>query len=253
MKLLPIILLLAALSAQAGQPPVKVTELDRPFAQDSLFLVKQKNIPPAMLRDVGFVRYTALLVRTLEGDTTVDFSRMRFWFTQTSKYDPFCLEKGNRTCDYRDSMYHSFAAKNWTVAREYANKVLQREYCDIDAHSLASAANLELKDSVLSKLQGWTSRKLLESIRTSGDGKSPGSPFKLISLLEERPFLSYLGYTREDVETVEHEGRVLDKVKAKKSGSSKSEEIWFDLTLPYLYLDQLPDSVKAAGMSRSKQ
>lgn len=252
MTLLATICFLAALAGSSQPTPVTVTELDRPFAQDSLLLVKQKRISPEKLKDVGFVRYTALLVRTLDGDTTVDYSRMRFWFTQTAKYDPFCLADGNRTCTFRDSLADAYTRKNWAKVREYANKILQREYIDIDAQTLASTANLALGDSTLGRLQGWTSRKLLESIRRSGDGTSAESAYKLISVLEERPFLAYSGYTKESVETTEFEGRIFDKVTVKKTGTPKSDLLWFDVTLPYLHLEQLPDSVKAKGIRHGK-
>ncbi|MBK7141771.1 MAG: DUF4919 domain-containing protein [bacterium] len=253
MSLLPVLVLLAAMAGPSEKTVIQPTAGDRPFAMDSLLVAKQKRISPDMLRDIGFVRYTALLMRSLDGDTTVDYSRMRFWFTQTRKYDPFCLSQGNQVCEFRDSMHLAYTAKNWNAVRQYATRILQRELCDIEAQSLASTANLQLGDSTLGQLQGWTSRKLLESIRSSGDGKSPETAYKLISDLEERPLLAYLGYTKREVETVEEAGRVFDKVKAVHNESKKTVDLWFDLTLPYIHLEQLPDSVKAARTRGQKK
>ena len=178
MRILVTLLILTALSlsavAQSGQKMVaQSTDGDRPYSFDSLLLAKAKITSPDLLNDIGFVRYTALLMRTLDGDTTVDFSRMRFWFTQTKRYDPFALAGASKLAGFRDSMYLAYTAKNWRTVRDFAGKILQREFCDIDAQSLASTSNLQLGDTILAKVQGWTAHKLLESIKSSGDGLSP--------------------------------------------------------------------------------
>lgn len=247
-------LLALCVVAQSGQKMVvQSTDGDRPYSFDSLLLAKAKITSPELLNDIGFVRYTALLMRTLDGDTTVDFSRMRFWFTQTKKYDPFALAGAAKLIGFRDSMYQAYTAKNWRVVRDFAGKILQREFCDIDAQSLASTSNLQLGDTVLSRVQGWTAHKLLESIKSSGDGLSPSTAYKLISVAEQRPFLAYLGYTSKNVESVVIDSRTLDKVTARKTDSKKESEIWFDVTLPYLHLDQSPDSVKQKLMADPKR
>ena len=258
MKILAALIMVTALAlsaaAQSGQKMVaQSADGDRPYSFDSLLLAKAKITSPELLNDIGFVRYTALLMRTLDGDTTVDFSRMRFWFTQTKKYDPFALAGAAKLTGYRDSMYQAYTARNWRVVRDFASKILQREFCDLDAQSLASTSNLQLGDTILSKVQGWTAHKLLESIKSSGDGLSPQTAFKLISIAEQRPFLAYLGYTSKNVESVVIDSRTLDKVTARKTDSKRESEIWFDVTLPYLHLDQTPDSVKQKLMGTPKR
>jgi hypothetical protein len=258
MKILAALIILTALSlsavAQSGQKMVvQSTDGDRPYSFDSLLLAKAKITSPELLNDIGFVRYTALLMRTLDGDTTVDFSRMRFWFTQTKKYDPFALAGAAKLTGFRDSMYLAYTAKNWRTVRDFAGKILQREFCDIDAQSLASTSNLQLGDTILAKVQGWTAHRLLESIKSSGDGLSPQTAYKLISVAEQRPFLAYLGYTGKNVESVVIDSRTLDKVTARKNDSKKETEIWFDVTLPYRHLDQAPDSLKQKLLAEPKR
>ena len=216
---------------------------DRPYSFDSLLLAKAKITSPDLLNDIGFVRYTALLMRTLDGDTTVDFSRMRFWFTQTKKYDPFALAGASKLTGFRDSMYLAYTAKNWRTVRDFAGKILQREFCDSMLSRWPRPPTCTWRYDP-SKVQGWTAHKLLESIKSSGDGLSPQTAYKLISVAEQRPFLAYLGYTSKNVESVVIDSRTLDKVTARKTDSKKETEIWFDVTLPYRHLDQTPDSLK---------
>ena len=92
-------------------------------------------------QDSNKPKYEALLERVKASDTTVSFKDLRMAYTESAGYAPY---GGNS--EARKAMIAALNEKNYDKAREYAEGILQKNYVDITAHIVASAAYRELKD-----------------------------------------------------------------------------------------------------------
>ena|SRR5215510_6598839 len=118
---------------------------------------------------------------------SVDFDRLRAEFGARSDFVAICE---------RDRPLHQLAdlviQKDWNSILATSEPWLQRCPVDIDAHLIRAVALKELKRSAESEHHLNWFRGLVDSVLTSGDGRTPQTAFVVISVAEEYSILRVL-------------------------------------------------------------
>src|SRR5262249_32176776 len=118
---------------------------------------------------------------------SVDFDRLRAEFGARSDFAEICE---------RDRPLHQLAElviqKDWTTIVVTSEPWLQRGPVDIDAHLIRAVALKELKRFTESEHHMNWFRGLVDSVLTSGDGRTPQTAFVVISVAEEYSILRVL-------------------------------------------------------------
>jgi Domain of unknown function (DUF4919) len=118
---------------------------------------------------------------------SVDFDRLRAEFGARSDFAEICE---------RDRPLHQLAElviqKDWNTIIVTSEPWLQRCPIDIDAHLIRAVALKELKRLPEAEHHLNWFRGLVDSVLTSGDGKTPQTAFVVISVAEEYSILRVL-------------------------------------------------------------
>jgi Domain of unknown function (DUF4919) len=118
---------------------------------------------------------------------SVDFDRLRAEFGARSDFADICE---------RDRPLHRLAdlvtEKDWNAILAISEPWLQRCPVDIDAHLIRAVALKELKRFTESDHHLNWFRGLVDSVLTSGDGRTPQTAFVVISVAEEYSILRVL-------------------------------------------------------------
>ncbi len=118
---------------------------------------------------------------------SVDFDRLRAEFGARTDFAEICE---------RDRPLHQLAElviqKDWNTILVTSEPWLQRCPIDIDAHLIRAVALKELKRLPESEHHLNWFRGLVDSVLTSGDGKTPQTAFVVISVAEEYSILRVL-------------------------------------------------------------
>jgi len=118
---------------------------------------------------------------------TCDFDRLRAEFGARSDFTEICE---------RDRPLHQLAElviqKDWNTILVTSEPWLQRCPIDIDAHLIRAVALKELKRLPEAEHHLNWFRGLVDSVLTSGDGKTPQTAFVVISVAEEYSILRVL-------------------------------------------------------------
>ena len=118
---------------------------------------------------------------------SVDFDRLRAEFGARSDFAEICE---------RDRPLHQLAElviqKDWNTILATSEPWLQRCPIDIDAHLIRGVALKELKRLPEAEHHLNWFRGLVDSVLTSGDGKTPQTAFVVISVAEEYSILRVL-------------------------------------------------------------
>lgn len=119
--------------------------------------------------------------------TSVDFARLRAEFGGRSDFSDMCE---------RDRPLHRLAdlvhQQHWTDVLAASAPWLQQCPIDIDAHLIRAIALKELGRVAESDHHAEWFRGLVDSILTSGDGRTPQTAFVVISVAEEYSILRVL-------------------------------------------------------------
>ena len=118
---------------------------------------------------------------------SVDFDRLRGEFGARTDFAEICE---------RDRPLHQLAdlviQKDWNTIVVTSEPWLQRCPVDIDAHLIRAVALKELKRFTESEHHMNWFRGLVDSVLTSGDGRTPQTAFVVISVAEEYSILRVL-------------------------------------------------------------
>ena len=176
-------------------------------------------------------KYEALLERVKASDTTVSFKDLRMAYTESAGYAPY---GGNS--EARKTMIAALNEKNYDKAREYAEGILQKNYVDITAHIVASAAYRELKNADRAKYHQAIVEGLAQSIMKSGDGKSLETAFVVISTDEEYALFNLLGMKAVGQALVHDKGHSYDRMEAIDRKTEAKATFFFNIDIPFNWL-----------------
>jgi hypothetical protein len=129
-------------------------------------------------------KYEGLVQRVRAGDQTVDLNELRLTAGEAG------IESDT---DARERLMTAAHNHDFKKMAEAADAVLKSNYADLDGHYFARIAAKELRKPELEEFHRWVEMGLLKSLRSSGDGQSPETAMKVISVDEEYFILRMMG------------------------------------------------------------
>lgn len=173
--------------------------------------------------------YVGMLERARRGDRSIDFGAMRMAYTETADYNPY----GG---DVRREMFGALGASKFEEALSVAEKALEKNYVDLNAHYVAFVANRELKRVDRAEFHRTMFAGLIESIQRSGDGKSAETAFVVISTTEEYVLLNVLGLRPAGQALIHDKGHSYDLMTGVDPKTNESVKLFFNIDKPFGWL-----------------
>jgi len=184
----------------------------------------QQNPPPKN-------RYEVLLEKLKNKDQSLDFKDLRLAYTETSHYSPYGSDK-----ESQKAMFAAVKASQWDEVLKQSAAILDRNYLDINAHFSAFLANQGKGVSDKADFHRFVARRLLDSIRNSGDGKSTDTAFVVISVDEEYALFSSSGLRVTAQALVNEKGHNYDKMTAVDPKTNETLIYYFNIDKPFNWL-----------------
>ena len=133
--------------------------------------------------------YATLLASLKAGNTSIDYTRLRLSYMDSPE-----RKAAKDTSNSEKAMFEALNKKDYPAALKQAEVVLESEYVNMDAHFVAYIANREMGAMDKAEFHRTVFRGLINSIRNSGDGKSPETAWVVITVHEEYVILRVLGF-----------------------------------------------------------
>lgn len=173
-------------------------------------------------------RYAELVEKLKADVTSVDFDELRRVYVRTEYYAPYATTERKDTANMNEGMNE----EDWEKCLEYATRILSYSYISLDAHYGAMICSRNNNDTTTGNFHESVLDGLIESIWTSGDGKSPETAFFCTSLQERWAFLGMYGLVYNVKELEVHDGLYYDVVHVTNPADSSQFKLYFDVTTP---------------------
>lgn len=157
------------------------------------------------------------------GPIEIDFTKFRYsYFLAEQKDNALTVDNS-----LEKKLGEAFSSENWEEVIKVADSILDHNFTRTRAHVLKSFAYRKL--GIESELNTWMLGGLIESIVSSGDGKSFETAFHVFRVEEEYDLLKYLQLFPVSQSLVEHNGDMFDCIECKNSNDQKFE-VYFKIT-----------------------
>ncbi|HSS75752.1 MAG TPA: DUF4919 domain-containing protein [Thermoanaerobaculia bacterium] len=166
--------------------------------------------------------YDELIARVKKDDASVDFSHLRFLYTELDSYGP-------DTPDTKE-MFAALRAGDYKKALKQVDVILADYYLDPHAHFVGMIAADKLGDASRSAHHRYVEKGILDSILRSGDGKTSETAYKVIFVSEEYALLRSLGLETQQQDLVDREdGHSFDVLTVSNPKSKAVFKVWFGI------------------------
>jgi len=175
------------------------------------------------------VKYTAkdyqdLLAKLKGGDTNIDYKALRMAFAETAEYSYSGPDKAER-----EKFFKSFNDKKYKDALKQAEKFMETNYVDANAHYVAYNSAKELKDDKKAEFYKAVLLGLLNSIKGGNDGLSEKTPFYVITIDEEYTLLKFLGLQRGSQSLNHLDGHTFDVLTVTDPKNNQTIKLFFNI------------------------
>ena len=177
--------------------------------------------------------YAALLERAKKSDATLDFKELRMAYTETSDYNPYGSDR-----DSRQKMFAAVKAREFNQALEFAEKLLAKNFVDMNGQFGAYLSNRELGHADKATFHKFMFDGLVKSITASGDGKTAETAFVVISTDEEYVLFNFLGLRPTGQSLVNQNGHSFDRMTALNPETNETVTYFFNIDKPFNWLGQ---------------
>ena len=169
--------------------------------------------------------YTALVTKLSKDPQLSDVKRLREVYVRTDRYQPYGADGFPP-----QPMFDAADAKRWADCRSLAEKHLERNYMDLNAHLGASICNAEDGRKTQAAHHDAMIRHLVEAILATGNGKSMATAFETYYTPE---LYAFLGLNR--LQTVsqalsDEDGQWFDIMTVKDRETGKEFSLYFNIT-----------------------
>jgi hypothetical protein len=168
--------------------------------------------------------YQTLLDKVKSGDLSIDFRKLRFAFTETDNNSSSVADK-----EQRGKMFKALTDKKHKEVLKMAEKALEANYVDLNAHYIAFVANKELKNAEKAEFHRNVLNKLIDSILRGNDGKTAEKSFEVIVVDEEYSLLRLMGYRVIGQSLQKVDGHAYDVISVEKSDSKEATKFYFNV------------------------
>lgn len=181
--------------------------------------------------------YYALLKQLKSGDTSINFTALRYAYTKTPEYAPY-----NRID--KKAMFDALNNSEFEKAAGHAQAILEKNYLDMEAHFVSRIAYRESNNTEKQKFHSSVVKGLLDSIYDSGNGQTPETAFVVIDTEEEYFFLRMYGYNVVKSSLIKDNGHSYDKMDTEERKSGAKTVFYFNVDKPFNWLSQQMDKKK---------
>jgi Domain of unknown function (DUF4919) len=172
-------------------------------------------------------KYDALLEKVKQKDPSVNFTELRHAFYESDNYNP-----QSPMMTYRP-MNAAIAQKNYEEALKIAEGVLAKNFVEINAHMTARIAYQETGKAEKAEFHKFMVDGLLNSIKSSMDGKSKEKAFEVISINEEYGLIRSLGLRPIQQALQEDKGHFYDVITVVDPQTNQQSQLYFNVDKPF--------------------
>lgn len=215
---LPLVVLLSACSSRAPAVAPQAGTTGPPVVY---------AVPSAQDSAKAEADYVALLAKVKVKPVAADVKRLRDLYVRTKRYQPYGADGFPP-----DQIFEALDAKKWETCRAEAQKLLDRNYIDMNAHLGAMLCNREDGRRAEADHHDAMLTHLVETIRASGDGKTPKTAFVTYYTPELYAFLAVHGLQTlgQALSSADEDGQVFDIMSVKDRESGKEFSLYFNIT-----------------------
>jgi hypothetical protein len=163
-----------------------------------------------------------LIARVKKSDASIDFGDLRMRLAELDAYSPY--GDGGRK-----EAFAKLDAGDYKGALEIANKTLEKNYLDVDAHLAAAVAADKLGEAVRSAHHIYVAKGIITAIGDSGDGKSASTAYKVITVSEEYMFLRVMGLQVKGQGLQHVDGHSFDVMKVVDPQTKAESSVYFNI------------------------
>ena len=135
-------------------------------------------------------------------------------------------------------MFAALNAEEFDLALESAEKILAKNFVEMNAQFAAYVANRELGHGDKATFHKFVFDGLVKSITASGDGKTAETAFVVISTDEEYVLLNFLGLRPSGQSLITRNGHSFDRMTALNSKTNETVVYFFNIDKPFNWLGQ---------------
>lgn len=172
--------------------------------------------------------YEGLVERVKTGDKSVDFRELRLAYVGSET-----RQKYADTDPQKKAMNEALRNKDFGKALENAEIVLKNNFVDMDAHYCEYAAYREQQKGEQADAEKYILGGLLQSIASSGDGKSPETAFQVIEVHEEYVVLHFSGLMPGKQSLLHKNGHSYDVMEAVNPKTNEKVTLYFNVDIPF--------------------
>ena len=189
--------------------------------------------PKNSAQDSAKRSFAALLERAKKSDATLDFKELRMAYTETADYSPY---GGDR--ETRKKMFAALNAREFDAAVESAEKILAKNYVEINAHFVAYVVHRESGRAEKATFHKFMFDGLVKSITGSGDGKTAETAYVVITTDEEYTLFNILGLRPAGQSLITQNGHSFDRMTATNPKNNETVVYFFNIDKPFNWLGQ---------------
>ena len=212
-----------SVSAQTPQATPKPAEQETP-----------KPAEKDMAKPAQKTKYDALLEKVKQKDPSVNFTELRHAFYESPNYNPYAPMMSYR------QLNAAIAQKNYEEALKIAEGVLSKNFVEINAHMTAQIAYQETGNTEKAEFHKFMVDGLLNSIKSSVDGKSKEKAFEVISINEEYGLIRSLGLRPINQALMEDKGHSYDVITVVDPQTNQQSQLYFNIDRPFKWQSRKP-------------
>jgi hypothetical protein len=167
-------------------------------------------------------RYDALLERVKKDDTAVDLAELREAFAGTPAYRA-------RMMAFYQALWTPLNRGDFPGALQVAEKVLEGNYVEINAHMVASVAQQQLGNVARAQHHRNIASGLLKVVMSVGDGASADTPWHVIDISEEYAVMRALNLSIQSQALAMKDGHSLDVLQVVDMKSKQPLTLYFNV------------------------
>ncbi|MCA1633821.1 MAG: DUF4919 domain-containing protein [Acidobacteria bacterium] len=172
-------------------------------------------------------KYEALRERAKKGDQTVDYKEMRLAFFETPEYSPLTGMIDNRALNI------ALGQGDYAGAIKTADAILKKNFVDLNAHMVAHIGYRQTGNEEKASFHRSIADALLNSIKSTGDGKSTDTAYEVISISEEYAMFRGMGLRPVKQALVNEKGHAFDAITVVDPKTKQEAIIYFNVDKPF--------------------
>jgi hypothetical protein len=166
--------------------------------------------------------YEELVKKLKDGDTSIDFVKLRLAYTETKDYAPY----GGST--ERGEMLEALNEEKFEDALKTAEDFLKTNYVDLHSHFVAAVANRMLKKEKQAQFHMDVLKGLMDAI-LENDGLTAKTAMISIGISEQYFVMSYLGFQRQSKALLREDGSIFDVHTAENGETGETRKFYFNI------------------------